>query len=356
VHQPSTLPPADRSPGPAVAVSVVIPTYQRREALRRTLASLARQSTPPEAYEVIVSVDGSSDGTLGMLSELDVPYALRVAQGPRRGRARACNAGLALARGETIIVLDDDMEVVPEFVERHHRHHPPGSRSCVLGAVPVTVHEDSPLAARYIEAKFAAHLANLERPGHVFVPRDFYTGNASVRAEVLREVGGFDESFAAYGNEDVELALRLRDAGVTPHYDATAVARQEYDKPLPALARDTLAKGGTTVQLARSHPLVFAALRLSQPYDASRPWIAARAVLLALTRREKRLAGAVFAVAGALERLGLWRRPLFYRALLDYAFWSGADRALAPGAEETGELARLAAELRRGPIDLLLHR
>ena len=63
---------------------------------------------------------------------------------------------------------------------------------------------------------------------------------------------------------------------------------------------------------------------------------------------------AVFRFAALLERVGLWRQPLFYRATLDYAFWAGVDAELSKTANE-GELDHLAAELRRGPIDLLLH-
>jgi glycosyltransferase involved in cell wall biosynthesis len=339
----------------APLVSVVIPTRQRREALRRALTSLALQTVSSDSYEVIVSIDGSTDNTREMLEAFAAPYRLRVADGRRHGRAAACNAGLELARGEVVIVLDDDMEVVPEFIERHRRHHPPGSRLCVLGAVPVQLREDSPRAARYVATKFSAHLANIARPGHVFMPRDFYSGNASLRANVLREVGSFDNSFAVYGNEDVELSLRLRAAGVSVCYDGEALARQEYAKDLRALARDTRAKGASVVMLARRHPQDFAALRLSQPHDGSRPWLAARAALLRLTRRRHGMAAGVFELARALERLGLWRQPLFYRALLDYAFWVGVDAALRDSADASG-LSKLRAEINRGPIDLLLHR
>lgn len=337
-------------------VSVVIPTHQRREALRRALTSLALQIAPADSYEVVVSIDGSTDGTREMLAALTAPYALLVADGPQRGRAAARNAALRLARGEIVILLDDDMEVVPEFVELHRRHHPPGSRLCVLGAVPVQLHDASPRAAHHIAANFGSHLTTIARPGHVFGPRDFYSGNASMRADVLREVGGFDESFAVYGNEDVELSLRLRAAGVDVLYDGEALARQDYAKDLGGLARDTRAKGGSVVMLARMHPHDFGALRLSQLRDASRLWLVARSALLALTRRWPAIATAIFNAARVAERLGLWRQPLFYRALLDYAFWVGVDAALRdPGEDEVEvDLSTLRAELSRGPIDLLL--
>lgn len=339
----------------APAVSVLIPTHQRREALRRALLALAEQTEPADSYEAIVSVDGSSDGSEEMLAALDLPYELRVTAGPARGRAAACNSGLALARGEVLIVLDDDMQPAPAFVERHRSHHPPGSRRCALGAVPIELDGSSPRAARYVSEKFNSHLERLAAPGHEFAPRDFYSGNASLRTETMREVGGFSESFSAYGNEDVDLWLRLRAAGVELLYEPAALARQEYDKGLRALCRDTIQKGRTTVILARMHPQVFASLRLARPWDNSRPWIVARALLLALSRHVGATPGAVFALAVALERLGAWRQPLFYRAVLDFAFWAGVEAELGESNPE-GELRTLAEELRRGPIDLLLHR
>jgi GT2 family glycosyltransferase len=335
-------------------VSLILPTRQRREPLRRALLSLSAQSAVPASYEAVVSVDGSSDGTVEMLDALDVPYELRRVSPERRGRAAACNAALAVARGEVTIVLDDDMRVVEDFVERHRAHHPRGSRLCVLGAVPVELGPGSPRAARYVKEKFDLHLARLADPDHLALPRSFYSGNASLRTEVLREVDGFDESFGVYGNEDVELALRLRAAGVELAYDPAALARQEYGKDMAGLLGDTLEKGRTTVMLARRHPEAFGALRLAAPYDSSRPWLAMRAVLLWMTRLRATAARPVFAVASLLERAGLWRSPLLYRAALDYAFWAGAEAALGE-TNDQGELEKLAGELRRGPIDLLLH-
>ena len=338
----------------APAVSVVIPTHQRREALGTVLESLARQSVEPGCYEVVVSVDASTDGTVEMLEGFEAPFDLRWVSPEGRGRAAACNAAVAAARGEVTIILDDDMRVVPEFVERHRSHHPPGSRRCVLGAVPVELDRASSHAARYVKDKFDAHLSRLSDPEHLALPRSFFTGNASLRTETMRAAGGFDDSFGIYGNEDVELALRLREDGVELGYDPEALAYQTYDKNLAGLQRDTLAKGRTTVQLARRHPEVFPDLRLANPDDSSRPWLAIRSVLLWATRRLAATSGVVFALFSLLERLGAWRLPLFYRPVLDYAFWAGVDAALRESNDE-GELSNLAEELKRGPIDLLLH-
>lgn len=336
-------------------VSVVIPTHQRRDALRTVLESLSRQSVAADSYEVVVAVDASTDGTLEMLEGFRAPFSLSWVSPPGRGRAGACNTAVAAARGEVTIILDDDMRVVSEFVERHRSHHPAGSRRCVLGAVPVELEQGSPHAARYVKEKFDLHLSRLSDPEHLALPRSFFTGNASLRTEVMREVGGFDDSFGIYGNEDVELALRLRKAGVELGYDPEALAYQTYDKDLGGLQRDTLAKGRTTVQLARSHPEVFGSLRLANPDDSSRPWLAVRSLLLWATRRTTAVTSVVFALFSLLERLGGWRFPLFYRPVLDFAFWAGVDAELRESNDE-GDLSNLARELQRGPISLLLHR
>lgn len=337
------------------AVTIVIPTHQRRGEVERLLESLRLQIAAPETFEVVVAVDASTDRTAEMIDGFVAPYRLRRVSPARRGRAAACNAAIAVAEGEVLIVLDDDMEPGPEFVERHRSHHPPGSRRCVLGAVPVELEADSSHAARYVKAKFDRHLSRLPDPAHLALPRSFYSGNASLRTEVMRAVGGFDESFGVYGNEDVELALRLRRAEVEIAFDPEALARQRYTKDLGGLQRDTREKGRTTVMLARRHPQVFSNLRLAVPDEGSRPWLALRALLLRATRRLPATAEGVFALACAAERVGLWRWPLFYRPVLDYAFWAGVEEALREETDE-GELHRLATELERGPIDLLLHR
>ncbi|MGN6167548.1 MAG: glycosyltransferase [Solirubrobacteraceae bacterium] len=339
---------------PSPSVSVVIPTRQRKEALRSALRSLAEQTVPADEYEVVVAVDGATDGTGEMLAAYSAPFELRVTTSAGRGRAAACNSALGLARGEILVILDDDMQVVPQFIERHRRHHPPGSRVCVLGSVPVMVDGSSPLPARYVQAKFDEHFARLADPDHSYVPRDFYTGNASIRSEVLHAVRGFDESFTGYGNEDVELWVRLNAAEVAFRFDEDACAHQHYDKDLAGLARDNVAKGRSAVTLARMHPEVFGALRLAEPCDNSRPWLSARAVLLAITRRYASISEPIFAAAALLERLGMWRQPLFYRAVLDYAFWAGVDAELQ-AVEQDGNLSELSGELHRGSLDLLLH-
>lgn len=330
------------------SVSVVIPTFNRRSSVVRALTALAAQDA--DGLEVVVAVDGSDDGTVEELASFAAPYELRVVEGPRRGRAAACNAALNVAGGEVVVVVDDDMEPERGWLVAHRRHHAAGTRLCVMGAAPIDPGPGAPGATQYMAWKFRLHLENLARPDHRFTLRDFYSGNTSIRRDVLLETGLYDESFTAYGNEDLELSLRLRAAGVELRYDPDAVARQHYEKDLAGLARDTFEKGTTAVLLAGTHPDAFGELQLAELRARGRLWRALRAALL----RAPGLAGAVLTAARLLDRTPAGRRPMFYVLLLDYFYWLGARAALAE-PPPTAQLADLASDLRHGPIRLLLH-
>ena len=308
-------------------LSVVVPTYERRESLLRTLVSLRRQTVSPEAYEVIVSVDGSTDGTAEAARRFAASYACTVLEQPRRGRAVARNAGIHAAAGDLIVLLDDDMEPVPAFLEAHERAHvEPGAR-VVIGAAPIVVSRDSPPFVRYMAAGFRTRLERLAQPGYRLRFRDAYTGNFSVRRDVLLSVGGFSDAFQAYGHEDYELALRLQEAGVELVFCPEALAHQHYEKTFRAFAPDGIARGRTAVLFAGKHPEVTGSLKLSEYRRWSLKWRALRGVLLRLSRITNRVPQWVIAVIAALERREPDRLDKCYTLAIDYLYWYGVRSA-----------------------------
>ncbi len=187
--------------------SVIIATHNRRLALTSCLASLRAQDLPPERFEIIVVDDGSTDGTSDFLREVSRDAVLTPVVCPeRRGPAAARNRGLAVARGETAIFVDDDTLAPPWFVREHiltHRQHGP----LIVDGPAVTIqpgeHAAAPPFAR-ADVRLMAHLD--------FFGRAFATVNASARLVDLKRCGGFDEGFQAW--EDVDLGRRLRAAGL----------------------------------------------------------------------------------------------------------------------------------------------
>jgi len=309
--------------------SVVIPTYQRRESVRRALEAFALQTLPPDQFEVIVSVDGSDDGTREMVEALKTPYRLVGLWQANRGRAAACNAGLRASEGELVVLLDDDMEPAPGFLAAHLAAQAGGARLGIVGAAPIPVEPTSPPVVDYIGSKFNRHLETLSQPGHQFRLRDFYSGNFSIARGTLLEIGGLDESFTEYGNEDLELSHRLTEAGVPLIFSREAQARQHYTKDFPALARDNVAKGRTAVLLASKHAETRSHLKLGGGYDELSPrWRVVRAVLLASTMIWPRTTDLAVRFMGWLERRRPPRMHSYYYYALDYFYWVGVRDAL----------------------------
>jgi GT2 family glycosyltransferase len=309
-------------------LSVVIPTYQRRESLLRLLASLRGQTLPADAFEVIAAVDGSTDGTAEAVRGFAAPYTLTALEGPNRGRARACNAGIRAAVGAVVVLLDDDMEASTGFLAAHARaHEGPGERA-VVGAAPIVVSPESPPFVRYMANGFRSRLERLAQAGYKVRFRDAYTGNFSARREVLLKVGGFDESFRVYGHEDYELALRLQAAGVELTYSADALAHQHYEKTFAAFAPDGIARGRTAVLFAGKHPEIVDRIKLSEFHSGPWRWRALRGLLLRASRVTPRVPAWVVAAVGRLERHEPARLDKYYTMAIDYLYWYGALGAM----------------------------
>ena len=77
-----------------IRISVIIPTYNRRHVLERTLPGVLAQDFPPQDYEVIVVVDGATDGTTELLRDLKPKCSLRVLESHHRGAGAARNVGV----------------------------------------------------------------------------------------------------------------------------------------------------------------------------------------------------------------------------------------------------------------------
>lgn len=96
-------------------ISVIIPTYNRKEFLREILSSLAQQSYPSDRFEVIVIDDGSTDGTKEIAAET-FPFALRYFWQTNQGDAAARNLGAQQSQADILVFLDDDILVEPDYL------------------------------------------------------------------------------------------------------------------------------------------------------------------------------------------------------------------------------------------------
>jgi glycosyltransferase involved in cell wall biosynthesis len=258
--------------------SVVIPTYQRREILASTLRTVFAQDFPPQDYEVIVVVDGSTDETAEYLRSLAPACSLRILEQPNRGPAAARNSGLRSARGKLVLFLDDDILCDSTLLSRHAAVHRERDPVVVFG--PVMIAEETPksIARDWMDLWLGSYLEMLEKNHGPLSPADVWIAqNCSAPRDVLLAHGGYDEDFP-WAFEDMEFAIRIWDAGVPFHFAPEVVTRQVYAKLADDLVcQDAPRFGRSEVRLCRKHP-----------------WFRSRSIL------------ARFAQGSALRRLALY--------------------------------------------------
>ncbi len=210
-------------------VSVVIPTFNRKDVLARAIKGYLAQSAIDEIKEILVVDDGSTDGTESAVAALaaQAPFPLRRLYQSNRGQAAARNLGISEATAGIILFTDDDIIPAPVLLAEHLRWHDqhPEREAAVLGYVewspevrPTPFMKwlglDGPLFGYgWIQGK-------VEVDGFLF----FYTCNLSLKTELLRQTGTFDEDFGGYGWEDTELGYRLRKNGMRLFYNPAALA------------------------------------------------------------------------------------------------------------------------------------
>ena len=208
-------------------VTVVVPTYNRVDRLRRVIESLEAQTTSSSAvshdvsFEVVVVSDGSTDGTHDYLRDTEFSVPVRWFTQENAGPAHARNRGIDEARGELVMFVDDDFVPAADLVATHvATHERLGDRVVVSGPMldppdfefsPWTAWEQSMLRKQYDAMTEGLWPATA---------RQFYTANASVHTEHLRAAGGFDPSF--HRMEDIELGYRLEELGLEFHFEPDA--------------------------------------------------------------------------------------------------------------------------------------
>jgi glycosyltransferase involved in cell wall biosynthesis/peptidoglycan/xylan/chitin deacetylase (PgdA/CDA1 family) len=233
-----------------VKVSIVIPTYNRRSSLKRSLDSIASQDFPATEYEVIVVADGCTDGTEEYLRRFRPACGFRWLSQANLGAAAAQNAGIAAAAGDLIIFVDDDCICDPGLVAAHVEAHRDADRVVAIG--PMLVHSDTPQGIlRDVKGDIAR--ADCERliAGEVRRSDLMLCANSSISRQAALECP-FDPSYQRM--HDIEAGLRLAAKGYRPKFAPKAVAYELFTKSVDGVMSDARRQGRYEVFLAAKYP------------------------------------------------------------------------------------------------------
>ena len=229
-------------------LSVVIASHNRRQLLRRCLESLAAQTQDPNTFEVIVADDGSTDDTVEMVGNLELPFRLRLLQLQKAGKAVAVNAAIQASSSPLCLFTDDDVIASPDLVSEHIAAHRKGDLTGVGRLV-----QEPPMARDWYAHAFAQgfneHYQDLVHRPTTWA--DCYGANLSVRRSALIEVGGFATDLSA--TDDLELGFRLSQAGYPPQYIPRAKGIHDDQKRVSQMLEDARLQGAAHVRVMQMH-------------------------------------------------------------------------------------------------------
>jgi glycosyltransferase involved in cell wall biosynthesis len=219
--------------------SIVIPTRSRPEYLRVTLSSVAPQAQALGA-EIIIADDGHDQATAA-LAEL---HAIRLVRADGSGANAARNAGIRVAAGELIVLIDDDV-LAPE-----------GWLGAVLAGVDGSPGYDvfgGPIRARLEGGgpracgREPAPITTLDCGAEDRNVPLVWSANMAIRRSALERVGRFDETIHGRGEEEEWQRRYVAQGGRIRYLAAAGLEhrRTEADARLWPLTRAAFALGRT---------------------------------------------------------------------------------------------------------------
>jgi GT2 family glycosyltransferase len=215
-------------------LSVVIVSFNTREVLRRCLNALAEEIKQLSA-EVFVVDNASRDGSVEMVAS-DFPEVRLLQPGVNLGFAAANNLAFPAAQGKYLVLLNSDAFLLPSALKQaiEHMDRQPGTGLAggrLVGEdgswqpsarqFPSLLNDFlsfSGLAHRFRKSRFWGRADRTWADPLEAAPVDWVPGAFSIiRASVLEQMGGFDNSFFLY-YEEVDLCRRIKAAGYAVRY------------------------------------------------------------------------------------------------------------------------------------------
>jgi len=222
-------------PDTGCRVSVIVPTYNRSGALDEHAAAVLAQDF--DDYEVVYVDDGSTDGTPGVLANIQAahPERVRTVRIENSGPGAARNAGAREATGELFLFTDDDVIVPKDWVSGMVSLYEAHGYDAVCGGVePYAL--DTP-AERYMYCRSRIHHRDKPKPIKAAPMMNFM-----VSRKMFERLGGFlDERVPAA--EDWEFCLRLTANGGTIFYVPSISVLHRYQTEMAAVEKRIRATG-----------------------------------------------------------------------------------------------------------------
>lgn len=199
---------------PFEGTSIIIPSFNQRGYLQDCLESI--RTFTPEPHEIIVVDNGSNDGTKPYLQSLGRTVRFK-ASPSNLGFAGGVNQGLMMARGSTLLLLNNDTIVTENWLSNLLACLHSDAGIGLVGPVTNYISGDQLIETSYTsvsEMHDFARSFNCRDPGRYRTTKRLTGFCVLMRRELFRRLGYFDEGFEVGNCEDDDFGLRAKLLGL----------------------------------------------------------------------------------------------------------------------------------------------
>lgn len=188
--------------------SIIIPNYNGKHLLAECIASIKKYTL--SSYEIIVVDNGSEDESLAFCRQEQIPF---VSLPENKGFPTACNLGMQLATGDTILLLNNDVLAAPYWLEHMlaclHEHEEVG----MVGPMSNYVSGEQQISFPYTNVEDAAKKLKRECKGKRVEVNRLVGFCLLIKREMMQQIGLLDEQFSPGHFDDDDYSYRARQAG-----------------------------------------------------------------------------------------------------------------------------------------------
>lgn len=208
------------------SVSIVIPNYNGRKLLEEYLPfTIQAVKNAGIDYEIIIVDDASKDTSVAFLAE-HYPEINVIKNELNKGFSATCNAGIAKAAKELMLILNSDIKLSPDYFQNQWQCFDDENTFGVMGRIIDTTSNtyDNPRLPQRFGFKFKQNKTYQTIDTKLPAPTIFLSGaNMLVCSKKIKQILGFDEIFSPFYAEDVDLSLRAWRLGWQCYYDYSSI-------------------------------------------------------------------------------------------------------------------------------------
>ncbi|WP_237179106.1 glycosyltransferase family 2 protein [Paenibacillus sp. MMS18-CY102] len=239
--------------------SIIIPTYNKANYLKSCIESIGDHTDLP--YEIIVVDNHSTDETSAYLREIGTQVRYRILDS-NLGFSGAVNAGLMMAKGTTVLLLNNDTLVTDNWLDNMLACLNSDARIGMVGPVTNYISGDQRVEVPYEEIEdmyeYAKH--NNQTDPSKWQRTDRLTGFCLLfRRELLERTGYFDEGYEIGNYEDDDFNIRVRLQGYT-----LVIARDSFIHHYGSVSMKAL---GSEFESVNEHNMQFYMEKWGNPFE-----------------------------------------------------------------------------------------